>query len=107
MSVHKLTHVREIADLRHVVHWARRLPLFDSADRNRGGNVEITYCSHLIATVACASAALAYAAEMICTSVIIKREDGWLPLAFPPTLPAKRRRASSLAPYVINMRMAS
>ncbi len=74
MSVHKLTHVREIADLRHVVYWARRLPLFDSADRTAAGNVAITYCGRMVAAVACASEAIAYAAEMIATSVIIRRE---------------------------------
>lgn len=74
MSVHKLTHVREIADLRHVVHWSRRLPVFDSADRNRAGNVEITYGGRMVATIACANDALAYNVEMICTSVLIRRE---------------------------------
>ena len=74
MTVHKLTHVREIADLRHVVHWARRLPLFDSADRTNAGNVAITYRGRMVATIACGDDALAYNVEMICTSVIIRRE---------------------------------
>jgi hypothetical protein len=108
VSVHALFRVRDLAELSRLIHWARRLPLFDSADQAAGGNVEIIYDGRIIGSVVCALAELQYAAEQICTSVIIAREDGWLRPAFPPPAPkAKRQRASTLPANVINMRTAA
>lgn len=62
------------ADLRRVVRFARALREFDLADRDAGHVVRITCGGRLVATIACADDALAYNVEMICTSVIIRRE---------------------------------
>lgn len=73
-----LYHVHDLNGLRGVVHRARRLSAFDSADRNADGKVVVSHYGRIVATVDCANDALAYAAEMICTSVIIRREyEAW------------------------------
>ena len=74
----KTFRVRDNATLAGLVHWARRLPPFDSTDPN-GDSVKIEFSGRIIASVVCADSALRWNAERIVESVRIRREDGCLP----------------------------